>query len=157
MRKLLRGNLRRSYCEVGRHIGPRAGCGGIAANGGPDFTLVLRDGGFRANRGMYHGFPSSECVAAVGPAAVFYAKHIERERLGADRNDAVLADDAVLLAAGNHFTGEQQQRFFAAIYQDELVHLRAAGDRWAGFAAAISQAAHVVALFGDDGFTVSES
>src|SRR5271169_7120433 len=106
MRKLLRGNLRRSYCEVGRHIRPRAGCGGIAANGGPDFTLVLRDGGFRANRGMNHGFPGGECVTAVGPAAVLDAKHIERERLCADRNDAILADDAILLAARNYFAGE---------------------------------------------------
>ena len=59
-----------------------------------------------------------------------------------------------MLAAGNHFAGEQQQRFLAAIYQHELVHLRAAG-MIAGFDA-IARPPHVLALFGDDGFAGSE-
>ncbi len=104
---------------------------------------------------MNHGFRGGEGVAAAGPAAVLDAKDIEWQRLRADWNDAVLADDAILLAAGNHFAGEKQQRSLAAIDQHELVYLRAAGNQRCGFDA-ISRTAHVIALLGDDRFTGSE-
>jgi hypothetical protein len=101
---------------------------------------------------MNHGFRGGECVAGASPAAVLYAKHIERQRLRADWDDAVFADDAILLAAGNYFASEKEQRFLAAIYQDELVHLRATGNHRDGLRDAIARTAHVLALFGDDGF-----
>src|SRR5579863_6996476 len=104
---------------------------------------------------MNHGFPGRECVSAVGPAAVLDAKDIERQRLRADWNDAVLADDAVLLAARNHFASEQEQRLLAAIHEYELVYLRAAGNQRCG-PDAISGTAHVVALLGYDCITRSE-
>ena len=105
---------------------------------------------------MNHGFRGGEGVTAAGPAAVLDAKDIERQRLRADGNDAVLADDAILLTAGNHFAGEKQQRFFAAIYEDELVHLRAAAGTHHGRFGAVARTAHVFALFGDNCFARSE-
>src|SRR5205807_4870505 len=50
------------------------------------------------------------------------AEDIERKRWRADRNDAVLANDAVLFAAADEFAGEEQQRTAAAIDQNELVN-----------------------------------
>src|SRR5580700_6341202 len=105
---------------------------------------------------MNHGFRGGEGVTAAGPATVLNAKDVERQRLCADWNDAVLADDAILLAAGNHFACEKEQRLLAAIYQDELVHLRAAAGTQHGGFGAIARTAHVLALFGDDGFARGE-
>src|SRR6202161_3199873 len=101
---------------------------------------------------MDHGFRGGECVAGASPAAVLDAKHIERKRLRADWDDAVLSGDALLLAAENHSACEKEQRLLAAIYQDELVHLRAAAGTQHGGFGAIARTAHVLALFGDDGF-----
>ena len=101
-------------------------------------------------------FAGGEGVTAAGPAAVLDAKDIEWQRLRADRDDAVFADDAILLAAGNHFAGEKEQRFLAAIYEDELVHLRAAAGTQHGRFGAIARTAHVLALFGDDGLAGRE-
>src|SRR5258708_4822574 len=47
-----------------------------------------------------------------------------RKRFGANRHDAVFADDAVLLAAADEFAGQQQQRTLAAVDEHELVHRR---------------------------------
>ena len=129
---------------------------GATANGGPNFVLVLIDGGLFAHGGMDHGFRGGEGVTAAGPAAVLDAKDIERQRLRADGYDAVFADDAILLTAGNHFAGEKQQRFFASIYEDELVHLRAAAGIQHGRFGAVARTAHVFALFGDNCFARSE-
>jgi hypothetical protein len=68
------------------------------------------------------------------PAAVLDAEDIERQGFSAGRDDAVLGDDAVLLATADEFAGEQNERALAAIDQDELVDGRAAesgmGRRW---------------------------
>src|SRR6266852_4262035 len=60
-------------------------------------------------------------LRTAGPTAVLDAEDVERERRCASGNDAVLADDAVLLAAADQFAGEEQQRAAAAIDQEKLV------------------------------------
>jgi len=64
---------------------------------------------------MHDALRCSELRVATGPAAVLDAEHIERQRLCADRHDAILADDAVLLAAADQFAGQKQQRPLAAM------------------------------------------
>ena len=54
-------------------------------------------------------------LRAAGPAAVLDAKDVERQRRSASGDDAVLADDAVLLAPAYEFAGEEQQGTLAAI------------------------------------------
>src|SRR2546426_10175746 len=60
-------------------------------------------------------------LRGAGPAAVLHAEDVERKRRRADGNDAVFADDAVLFASADEFTGKEQQRAAAAIDQNKLV------------------------------------
>ena len=79
------------------------------------------------------------------------AKNVQRERLRAHGDEAVLADDAVLLAATDEFSSEKKQRSLAAIDEDELIDACAAGR--VGDNAAIAAARHAIAtLFGDKDF-----
>jgi len=60
---------------------------------------------------------------------VLDAEDVEGKRRRADGDDAVLADDAVLLAPADEFAGEEQQRTLAAIDQNKLVDGSASGLR----------------------------
>src|SRR5260370_3489687 len=89
-------------------------------NGFPNFRLGLINRGALANARMNDGIGSSE-LRAAGPTAVLDTEDVERERRSADGNDAVLSDNAVLLAAANEFAGEEQKRALAAINENKLV------------------------------------
>ena len=84
------------------------------------------------------------------------AEDIERKRVGAGGNDAVLANDAVLLAAADEFAGEEQEGSFAAIDENELIDARSAGIVWRNAVAAIAHDADA-ALFADDNFAGGET
>ena len=60
-------------------------------------------------------------LCAAGPAAVLDAEYVEGKRRRADGDNAVLADDAVLLAAADELAGEEQKRALAAIDENKLV------------------------------------
>src|SRR5207302_9939814 len=94
---------------------------GAAADGVPNASLLLIDGGSFADAGMDNSIRGCE-LRGASPAAMLDAEDIERKRWRADRNDAVLANDAVLFAAADEFAGEEQQRTAAAIDQNELVN-----------------------------------
>src|SRR6266481_5989715 len=136
-------------------------CGGClgcsaAANCIPHLGLLLIDRRSFANAGMDDGFCSRE-LRAAGPAAVLDAEDIERERGRADRNDAVLADDAVLFAAADEFAREQQERALAAIDEDKLVDGSAGWLRKVN-GAAVARALHDLrALLGDGHLAGRES
>src|SRR5207249_10316569 len=66
-------------------------------------------------------------LRGAGPAAVLHAEDVERKRRRADGNDAVFADDAVVFASADEFTGKEQQRAAAAIDQNKLVDGSAGG------------------------------
>src|SRR3989454_12671914 len=69
---------------------------------------------------MHDGFRGSE-LRAAGPTAVLDTEHVEGKWRSADGDDAVLADDAVLLAAADELAGEEQKRALAAIDENKLV------------------------------------
>jgi hypothetical protein len=71
---------------------------------------------------MHHHFRSAKLRGFSGPAPMLDTKDIERQRLSADGNDPVFADDAILIATGNDFSGKQKHRLLAAIDEDKLVH-----------------------------------
>ena len=143
----------------GTRRGSRAGLGGgAAADGVPDFTLVAFQGRLFADARMDNGLGVSE-VRAGGPAAVFDAKDVERKRFGADGDKTVFADNAVLFAAADKFSGEEQERALAAVDEDKLVdggsrRICGADDA----VAAIAIAGHALgALFPDDYFAGREA
>lgn len=70
---------------------------------------------------MNHGFGGAE-LRAGGPAAVLYAKNVKGQGVGVGRDDAVLGNDAVLLATADEFTGEENDGTLTAIDEHELVH-----------------------------------
>jgi len=98
--------------------------GSAAADRVPNFGLFLVNGRAFADAGVNDGIRSGE-LRASGPAAVFDAENIEREWRRSDWNDAVLTDDAILLAA--EFAGEEQQRTLAAIDENKLINGSARG------------------------------
>src|SRR5882724_7244340 len=104
---------------------------------------------------MNDGFGGGE-IRAGRPAPVLDAEDIERKRVGAGGNDAVLANDAVLLAAADEFAGEEKEGSFAAIDEDELIDAGSAGIVWRNAVAAIAHDADA-ALFADDNFAGSET
>ena len=78
-------------------------------------------------------------MRAARPAAVFDAEDFQRQRRGAGGNNAILADNAVLLAAADKFARQQQQRPLAVIDQHKLIDGGARGRRevhWAAISAA---------------------
>src|SRR5712664_1149949 len=83
-------------------------------------------------------------LRAASPTAVLDAEDIERERRSAGGNDAVFANDAVLLAAADEFAREEQQRALAAVDQDQLVDGRAATGLRNIHGAAIATANHAL-------------
>src|SRR5260370_316980 len=74
-----------------------------------------------ANAGVDDGIRGGE-LRAAGPTAVLDAEDVERKRRRTDGDNAILADDAVLLAPADEFAGEEQQRTLAAIDQNKLVN-----------------------------------
>src|SRR5947207_7987818 len=115
------GTLNVTRCHTGSGSGRGSFKSGAAADRVPDLGLFLVDGCSFADARMNDGFRSCK-LRAAGPAAVLNTEDVERERRRADGNDAILADDAILLAAAHELAGEQQQRAFTAIDQDKLVH-----------------------------------
>src|SRR5882757_4528963 len=93
-------------------------------NCGPHLILLLLNRLF-ANAWVDDGLRRSELRATPGPATVLDAEYIEWQRFRADRYDAILADNAVLLAAADQFAGQQQQRPLATVDEHKLVHRRA--------------------------------
>src|ERR1700719_4237370 len=95
---------RRRGSGCGRHAyrGSRA-----TGNCRPNLGLLLVHGGLLADAGMHDGLRRGELRAATGPAAVLHAEDVEGQRFGANRHDAVFADDAILLAAAHEFAGQQ--------------------------------------------------
>src|SRR6266481_6341836 len=136
-------------------------CGGwlgcsAAANCIPHLGLLLIDRRSFADAGM-DDRPSGGELRTAGPSAVLDAEDIERERGRADRNDAVLADDAVLFAAADEFAREQQERALAAIDKNKLVDGSAGWLRKVN-GAAVARALHDLrALLGDSHLAGSES
>src|SRR5467141_3818721 len=102
----------------------RTGCSGHGAPGnrGPHFGLLLVHRSLLADAGVHDGLRRGELRATARPAAVLHAENIEWQRLGANRHDAILADNAILLAAADQFSGQQQQRTLAAVDEHELVY-----------------------------------
>src|SRR5262249_42164936 len=96
---------------------------------------------------------------AGGPAAVFDAEDVEREGISAHGDNPVFADDAVLLAAADEFTGEEEKRPLAAVDENELIDGGAGGIRGANDAvAAIAVAGHAFgSLFADDDLAGGEA
>jgi len=90
--------------------------------------LNLINGGAFANAWVDDGIRGGE-LRAARPTAVLDAEDVEGKRRRADGDDAVLADDAVLLAPADEFAGEEQQRTLAAIDQNKLVDGSASGLR----------------------------
>jgi hypothetical protein len=107
-----RQGLGRRHSRTGASASAGTGAGNFdggscaGADGVPDVGLFLVDGGLFAHAGMDDGVGGGE-ICAGRPAAVLDAEDIERKRLGAGGNDAVLADDAVLFAAADEFAGEK--------------------------------------------------
>src|SRR3972149_10953215 len=93
----------------------------------PDFLLVLGDGGLLADFGRGHQ-ALAESLRGAAPAAGLDAEDVERE-LAARRDDAVFGDDAVLLAAGDDFAGEQNERPPRVVAERQGVDLRLVGRR----------------------------
>src|SRR6266446_3091345 len=77
-------------------------------------------GGSFADAWVDDGFRGSK-LRDAGPAAMLDAKNAERQRRCTSRNDAVLADDAILLAAADEFASEKQQGAPTAVDENELV------------------------------------
>jgi len=119
------------------------------ADGVPDVSLFLIDCGLFANAGVNDGFCRGE-ICSGRPAAVFDAKDVERKRFRADGDDAVLADDAVLLAAADKFAGEEKKRALATVDENELIDAGARGVSWADDAVAASREARGALLANDD-------
>ena len=95
--------------------------------------------------------PGGTELRAAGPTAVLDAEDLERERRSASGNDAVFADDAILLAAADEFAGEEQQRALAAVDQYQLVDGSTGGGLWKVHGAAIATANHALGTLLTDG------
>ncbi len=54
-----------------------------------------------------------------------HAEHAQFDGLAHGRNDAVLTDDAILFAAGDDLSGQQDQRPLGVVHQDQPIDLRA--------------------------------
>ena len=53
---------------------------------------------------------------------MLHAENVERQGIGAGSDDAILGDDAILLAAADEFAGEEKDGALAAIDQHQLVY-----------------------------------
>src|SRR6266851_1036939 len=129
----LRRRLRRNgFLEIGsaetrcRSVGcgRGTGCSGHSASGNrsPHLGLLLVHRSLLADAGMHDCLRRRELRTAACPAAVLHAEDIERQRFRSNRHDAVFADDAILLAAADQYSGQQQQRTLAAVDEHELVY-----------------------------------
>src|SRR5260370_6499456 len=147
--EIVAGNLR------ARSGWSRFGVGAIA-NGFPNFGLGLIYCGAFANAWVDDGIRGGE-LRAAGPTAVLDAEDFERKRRRADGDDAVLADDAVLLAPADEFAGEEQQRTLAAIDQNKLVDGSASGLRNVDGPATARASQAFGALLADEHFTSGKS
>src|SRR5689334_257034 len=93
-------------------------------------------------------------VLAARPSAVFDAEDINRYRLRCRFNDAVVADDAILLAADDHLTGNQDELFAGMVGHCQPVDFGVIV-----YAALRPQAvrAPVGTQFGDDHFAAAQA
>src|SRR5215467_3421063 len=87
---------------------------------------------------------------------MLHTKNAERKRLGSDGNDAIFADNAVLLAAAYQFAGEKQQWTLAAIDENELIDVSSARVIRRGNTVAVADHSGV-ALLADQNFTRGEA
>jgi len=90
---------------------------------------------------------------------MFDAEDVEGKRIGSHRDEAVFADDAVLLATANQFAGQEKQRALAAVDEDELIDGGSGGiARTDNAVATAAIAGHTFgALFADDDFAGGEA
>src|SRR5712664_3702485 len=107
---------------------------------------------------------TAACSRTLGCTMVFDAVNcellpIERQRFRSNRHDAVFADDAILLAAADQFSGQQQQRTLAAVDEHELVHGGAAVILRHGNGPNLAAVAHHAdsPAFADDHFAARET
>ncbi len=90
----------------------------------PHLLLILRRHRRHAHAGLRHlRLHAAELLAMRHPAARFDAEHRQIDGIGLRRHQAVGADDAVLLAAGNDLAGQQQQRAIGVVDQHQLIDL----------------------------------
>ena len=88
---------------------------------------------------------------------MFNAEDVERQRFGAGGHDAVLGDDAVLLAAADKFAGKEKQRALTAVDQDELIDGWAAIVIGCGSSLRVARAGQACGpLFADDDFAAGQ-
>ena len=154
------GDRRRRSSRLG---GGCSHCGDGAVDGIPDLLLTLGDHCLLTDLGLDH--EAADCAAAgcaelagaFGPAAVFDAEDGEVDGVGSGGNDAVLGDNAVLLAAGDDLAGEQEQRAVGVVDQDQGVDLVALLARRGGRAAAGTDETAHFAGFGDLDFAGLEA
>jgi len=99
-----------------------------AADRVPNFGLFLVNGRAFADAGVNDGIRAAE-LRASGPAAVFDAENIDWERRSSDWNDAVLTDDAILLAAADEFrrARSKQRTLLRLMKQDDLTEAPVVG------------------------------
>lgn len=136
-------------------------------NGVPYLLLVLVDHGAFTNGGLHHEAlrgsfcGSTEGCGTLGPAARLYAEDGEIDGVRFDWNDAVFGNDAVLLAAGDDFSGEEQEWLAGVVNEDErvdLITMEAQPGKWRiGTACAGTDETLDTARFGDLDFAAADS
>jgi len=130
-----RGCRRRCYLDCHRLL--------LFFHCSPNLALIFIAHGFGAHRGLRHQgghlagvhgqsldvsiqhFRRAKLLAASHPAPRLDAEDAEIDGIALGRHDAIFADHAILLAAGNDFAGEKQQRPLGVVDQHQLVHLGA--------------------------------
>src|ERR1019366_6686856 len=121
----------------------------------PHLLLIFRGHRLAAHdgRGAKTASGAAEAVLTVRrhPTSGLDAEDTEVDRIALAGHDAIFADDAVLLAASNYLAGEEEQRSFRVIDQDQSIHLRAAhGMDNCRFAGAVTDEATRLPSFSHD-------
>src|SRR5256885_15268879 len=80
--------------KAGNHARARRLGSGAGTHSIPNLVLALLYSGLFANARMDNRLRGHELRAAAGPASMLHTKHVQRQRLRADGNKAILADDA---------------------------------------------------------------
>ena len=159
-----RGRRRSACCGWGR--GGHCHLGDGSVHGIPYLLLIFlghgpfADGGLNheAVRGSFGG--RAEGGGTFSPAAWLDAEDSEIDGIGAGWDDAVFGDDAVLLTTSDDFAGEEQERPFGVVDEDEGVDLVGAIGvlRWAvGGSASGTEETLDAAGFGDFYFSAFDS
>ena len=74
-------------------------------------------------------------VGSSDPASGLDAEDAEIDGIAFGGNDAVFADDAVLFAAGDDFSGEKEERTLRIVDENKTVHFGAVVMNWCAVAA----------------------